>query len=462
MEVEVEESMLVDGDSRAESSEPTNVSASEDDLPRRWRYVKYLAERQGPLADPSFEADTNNFNFFRENARVLVIGAGGLGCELLKDLALMGFIKIEVIDMDIIDLSNLNRQFLFRPKDINRPKAVVAAEFVNRRVPGCKVVPYLFYQRKHLSPFLFLSRFNIVVCGLDSIVARRWINGMLHSLLQYDDDGNLTGGVIPFVDGGTEGFKGNARVIIPGMTSCIECNLDLFPPQVTFPMCTIAHTPRMPAHCVEYVKILQWPQEQPFGENVPIDGDDPDHVQWIYKQALKRSQEFHIQGLTYRLTQGVIKNIIPAVASTNAGIAAICANEVFKLATNCYALMNNYMIFNDTTGIYTYTFETERKDDCPACSQKPFSISMSPDSKLQELIDYLSENARTQMRAPGITTMTNGKNKTLYMQNIPSIEQATRINLSKTLQELGLFDGQEVVVSDVTSPKPTICRVHFI
>ncbi len=56
---------------------------------------------------------------------------------------------------------------------------------------------------------------------------------MVLSLLDYDDDGNLIQStLIPIVDGGTEGFKGNARVILPGMTACVECTLDLFPPQV--------------------------------------------------------------------------------------------------------------------------------------------------------------------------------------------------------------------------------------
>lgn len=59
-----------------------------------------------------------------------------------------------------------------------------------------------------------------------------------------------------------------------------------------------------------------------------MDGDDPQHVSWIYEKSVERAHQFNISGVTYRLVQGVIKNIIPAVASTNAVIAAVCATEV--------------------------------------------------------------------------------------------------------------------------------------
>ena len=70
-------------------------------------------ERPGPFQNQGFEPG-NDVKEFLAEAKILVIGAGGLGCELLKNLALSGFRDLTVIDMDTIDLSNLNRQFLFR------------------------------------------------------------------------------------------------------------------------------------------------------------------------------------------------------------------------------------------------------------------------------------------------------------------------------------------------------------
>jgi ubiquitin-like 1-activating enzyme E1 B len=60
-----------------------------------------------------------------EQARILMVGAGGIGCELLKNLVLTGFGEIHLVDLDTIDLSNLNRQFLFRHEHIKKSKALV-------------------------------------------------------------------------------------------------------------------------------------------------------------------------------------------------------------------------------------------------------------------------------------------------------------------------------------------------
>lgn len=80
----------------------------------RWRDLDLLLTRQGNLAGPDFEPSPDLREQILGDIRVLCVGAGGLGCEILKDLALSGFVNIDVIDMDTIDVSNLNRQFLFR------------------------------------------------------------------------------------------------------------------------------------------------------------------------------------------------------------------------------------------------------------------------------------------------------------------------------------------------------------
>lgn len=108
-------------------------SPSPDILNKRWVHVRKILERSGPFCLPGFTPSTDGLEFIMHTCKILVIGAGGLGCELLKDLGMLGFRNIHVIDMDTIDLSNLNRQFLFRRNDIGNSKANCAAKFINER-----------------------------------------------------------------------------------------------------------------------------------------------------------------------------------------------------------------------------------------------------------------------------------------------------------------------------------------
>ncbi|KAL2212668.1 hypothetical protein CC79DRAFT_439473 [Sarocladium strictum] len=418
------------------------ATASSGGEPARWTYLDQIRRTAGPFTDPEAMSEENLAQF--DKFKVLVIGAGGLGCEILKNLAMSHFKDIHVIDMDTIDISNLNRQFLFRQSDVGSYKAEVAARFVERRVAGVRITAH----NVPIQDFddTFYKQFQLVICGLDSIEARRWINAMLVSIAEDAEDD--PDGIKPLIDGGTEGFKGQARVIFPSMTSCIECQLDMHAPRAAVPLCTIASIPRQPEHCIEWAHVIAWDQEKPFPQ---LDKDDPTHVTWLFQKALTRAQEYGIPGVTYSLTQGTIKNIIPAIASTNAIIAAACCNEAFKIASNsasCLGFENNYMMYSGNDSIYTYTFKHEKKDDCPVCGRQARPLEVDQSSTLGDLIDSFAVRPEAQLKKPSI----RAEGKTLYMQVPPSLEEQTRPNLEKTIAELGLENGQQVVVTDPAFP----------
>ena len=404
----------------------------------RWKYTETLLSRPGGFTEEDYDAGETPISNI-ENSKVLVIGAGGLGCEMLKNLALSGFKNIDVIDMDTIDVSNLNRQFLFREKDVGKAKATVAAEFVMKRVPSCRI--NAFVGKIQDKDEEYYMQFNIVICGLDSIEARRWINATLVGMVDMENPDSLK----PLIDGGTEGFKGQSRVIFPTMTSCIECQLDMHAPRAAVPLCTLATIPRQPQHCIEWAHIIKWEEER---KDIILDADDPEHVTWLYQTALARAKEFGISGVTYSMTQGVVKNIIPAIASTNAIIAASSCNEAFKIATSSAPFlgnpgMNNYMLYTGDSGVYTYTFEHEKKEDCPVCGNLPKDLTVNPCSTLGELVESFAERPESQLKKPNMRT----EEKTLFYSAPESLRLQTEPNLKRKLNEL-LADGEEMAVSD--------------
>ena len=147
------------------------------------------------------------------SARVLVVGAGALGNEILKLLALSGVGHILIYDMDRIELSNLSRTVLFNESDEGAFKAEVAAERVAALNPSAVVVgrPQNIIHEVGQGVFLWA---DVVICGLDNRLARMFVNSSCAR----------TGRT--WIDGAIEGFSGVARLFDPARTACYECTMN--------------------------------------------------------------------------------------------------------------------------------------------------------------------------------------------------------------------------------------------
>jgi len=194
-----------------------------------------------------------------QDSKILVVGAGGIGCELLKNIVLSGFKNIEIIDLDTIDVSNLNRQFLFQKQHVGQAKSHCAREAALRFAPGANIKAYQDDVMKPEYGINFFKGFRLCLNALDNRKARNHVNRMC---LAAD---------IPLVESGTAGYLGQVTVIRKGKTECYECQPK--PHQKTFPGCTIRNTPSEPVHCIVWAKHLF---NQLFGEADPDEDVSPD------------------------------------------------------------------------------------------------------------------------------------------------------------------------------------------
>ena len=145
-------------------------------------------------------------------ARVLVIGAGALGNEILKNLALLGFERIVVVDLDRIEESNLSRAILFGVDDVGAFKADAAAKNLKKIAPQARVQPLVANVVQSCGLGLFAWS-DVIIAGLDNREARLWINRCAWKMNR------------PWIDGAIEGINGVARAFVAGMAPCYECTL---------------------------------------------------------------------------------------------------------------------------------------------------------------------------------------------------------------------------------------------
>lgn len=181
-----------------------------------------------------------------------LVGAGAIGCEMLKNWAMMGVAcgggQVHVTDMDRIERSNLSRQFLFRIHDINHPKSVTAARAATEMNNAFRTIAYeqkVAPDTEHLFNDDFYESLDAVCTALDNVEARLYVD---QRCLFYH---------LPLLESGTLGTKGNTQIVVPKLTENYGATRD--PPEKGIPICTLKHFPNQIEHTLQWAR--EWFEE---------------------------------------------------------------------------------------------------------------------------------------------------------------------------------------------------------
>eukprot|EP00996_Jenningsia_fusiforme_P000161 NODE_111_length_3228_cov_56.356087_g101_i0.p1 GENE.NODE_111_length_3228_cov_56.356087_g101_i0~~NODE_111_length_3228_cov_56.356087_g101_i0.p1 ORF type:complete len:984 (+),score=189.48 NODE_111_length_3228_cov_56.356087_g101_i0:150-3101(+) len=205
----------------------------------------HQVQPQGSRYDGQLLVFGADFQKKLECQKNFVVGAGALGCELLKNFALMGIGcspegLVAVTDMDTIEKSNLSRQFLFRAHHIRKEKSLVAAQQARLMNPRLNVKA--FTDKVEAEPFDddFWDSLDGVTNALDNVQARLYVD----SKCVYHRK--------PLVDSGTLGTKGNVQVVCPYQSESYASSRD--PPEKQIPVCTLKNFPNAIEHTIQWAR----------------------------------------------------------------------------------------------------------------------------------------------------------------------------------------------------------------
>ena len=177
-----------------------------------------------------------------------LVGSGAIGCEMLKNWALMGVATshgaaVHVTDMDTIEKSNLNRQFLFRPRDVGSAKSTCAAKAATAMNPGMNVRSYedkVAPETEGTFGDEFFGSLDGVCTALDNVDARLYVD---QRCVYYRK---------PMLESGTLGTKGNTQLVLPYLTENYGASRD--PPEKSIPICTLKNFPYQIEHTIQWAR----------------------------------------------------------------------------------------------------------------------------------------------------------------------------------------------------------------
>ncbi len=217
---------------------------------------KYITDLESEYAAQNCRYDANIAVFGKTvqskvlQSRVFLVWAGAIGCEMLKNLALMGVGcdsnqngSVCVTDMDQIETSNLNRQFLFRKKDIGKAKSVCAATAVQQMNGDINIIAHqnrVGKDSESVYNFSFWNSLNAVCTALDNVQARLYVDAQC---VYYNK---------PLLESGTLGTKGNTQIVVPKMTQSYGSTRD--PDVKGVPICTLKNFPNKIEHTIQWAR----------------------------------------------------------------------------------------------------------------------------------------------------------------------------------------------------------------
>jgi ubiquitin-activating enzyme E1 len=176
-----------------------------------------------------------------KNSKIFIVGSGAIGCEHLKNFGMMGVGNIVITDMDTIEKSNLNRQFLFRNKDIGKFKSEAAGREIMKMNPDVKVQVHknkVGVETECVYNEEFFNSLTCVANALDNVSARVFVDNLC---IKYKK---------PLLESGTMGTKGNIQTIIPHLTETYGSQTD--PAEKGIPICTLKNFPYAIEHTIQY------------------------------------------------------------------------------------------------------------------------------------------------------------------------------------------------------------------
>lgn len=252
-----------------------------ESLPENFKRTEELCAPVGSRYDGQIAVFGKEYQDKLSNVKQFLVGAGAIGCEMLKNWAMIGLGtgpngQITITDMDSIEKSNLNRQFLFRPKDVGKMKSDCAAEAAQAMNP--ELAGHVVCLKDRVSPETeevfneeFWSKLDGVTNALDNVEARTYVDRRCVFFKK------------PLLESGTLGTKGNTQVVLPGITESYSSSVD--PPEQSFPMCTLRSFPNKIEHTIAWARELFETNFVKPAETANLYLSQPNYLQTTLKQG---------------------------------------------------------------------------------------------------------------------------------------------------------------------------------